>query len=74
MAKEISFEAAMSRLEEIVKSLDNGETSLSESLALFDEGSKLIEFCENKLNEAEQLVVKIRVGEDENPIEEVFGE
>lgn len=36
--KELSFEAAMSRLEEIVRSLESGTAPLDESLTMFEEG------------------------------------
>ena len=40
--KEISFEKAMERLEEIVNSLESGESPLDKSLSLFEEGVKLV--------------------------------
>jgi exodeoxyribonuclease VII small subunit len=53
---EQKFEEAMQRLEEIVKSLEEGEMPLEESLKAFEEGMKLLKFCSNKLEEAEQKV------------------
>lgn len=50
------FEKAMERLEEIVKALESGELGLDESLKIFEEGMKLVRFCEEKLNEAEKKV------------------
>ena len=50
------FEEAMQRLEEIVQGLDSGELSLEDSLKAFEEGMKLVKFCSNKLEEAEQKV------------------
>ena len=51
-----SFEAALARLEELVKTLENGEKGLDESLALFEEGVSLVRFCTEKLDSAEQKV------------------
>lgn len=59
--KEITFEAALSRLEEIVRALDSGSAPLDESLALFEEGVGLVKLCSGKLDCAEQRV-KILVG------------
>ncbi len=69
-----SFEESMARLSEIVKQLERGETSLSESLKLFEEGAALVTSCQVELDEAEQRVVKLRKGEDGNPEELPFEE
>jgi exodeoxyribonuclease VII small subunit len=39
--KELSFEQAMSRLEQIVKLLEKGDAPLEDSLSLFEEGQPL---------------------------------
>ena len=59
--KELAFEAALARLEEIVRALDGGAAPLDESLALFEEGVRLVKLCSSKLDGAEQRV-KILVG------------
>lgn len=59
--KELTFETALSRLEEIVRALDGGSAPLDESLALFEEGVGLVKLCSGKLDSAEQRV-KILVG------------
>ncbi len=59
--KELTFEAALARLEEIVRALDSGSAPLDESLALFEEGVSLVKLCSGKLDSAEQRV-KILVG------------
>ncbi len=53
---EITFEAAMTRLEEIVRALEGGNAPLDTSLALFEEGVSLVKFCNQKLDAAEQKV------------------
>ena len=53
---EKNFEEAMQRLEEIVQSLEKGDLPLEHSLKVFEEGMKLLKFCSNKLEEAEQKV------------------
>lgn len=57
--KEISFEKAMERLEEIVDSLESGECPLEESLKLFEEGVKLVKFCNSKLESVEGTIKKL---------------
>ena len=45
----ITFEQAMKRLEEIIKELEDNQTSLENSVELFQEGIKLSKICSDKL-------------------------
>ena len=69
-----SFEENITRLEEIVALLEKGDAKLSESLALFEEGTKLVKVCSDMLNEAELKVVKLQKGPDGQPVELTFAE
>lgn len=71
-AKKLSFEESVARLDDIVKHLENGNMPLSESLSMFEEGTKLISACSKMLDEAEQKVVKLKKGPDREPIELPF--
>jgi exodeoxyribonuclease VII small subunit len=51
-----NFEESLARLEQITEDLESGELSLEESLKKFDEGVKLADFCQQKLQEAQQKV------------------
>ncbi len=53
---DISFETAIKQLDEIVRSLENGDIPLDEALALFEKGVKLTEICTAKLNAAEKQI------------------
>lgn len=46
----------MASLENITAELESGDLGLEESLKRFDEGVKLAEFCNRKLDEAQQKV------------------
>ena len=70
-AKKQTFEQEIARLEEIVAALEKGDAPLADSLALFEEGTKLIAACSQELDAAEQKVVK---GPDGAPVELPFGE
>ncbi len=52
----ITFEAAMTRLEAVVRALEDGKTSLEESMKLYEEGVALVRVCSGKLDEAERRV------------------
>lgn len=61
-----SFEAALSRLEEIAARLESGETGLEESLLVFQEGMQLSAWCQKKLDAAQKklkLLVRNKAGE-----------
>lgn len=70
----MTFEQAMTRLEQIVAALESGKSTLDESLKLFEEGTKLTAFCSEQLKNAEQKIRKLtdaagdefsdRLGED----------
>ena len=66
---EITFEAAMARLEEIVRSLEVGNAPLDTSLALFEEGVSLVKFCNQKLDAAEQKVKILQRGDNGTLVE-----
>jgi len=72
--KKLTFEQQLERLEEIVSALESGEASLTDSLKLFEEGTKLISACSKQLDQAEQQVVKLMKGADGAPVELPFEE
>ena len=54
--KELKFEDAIARLEEIVTTLERGKCELDRSLELFEEGVSLVRACTEKLDSAEQKI------------------
>ena len=54
--KEPSFEEALSRLEEIVQTLEDGDAELDRTLSLFEEGVKLSKLCHKRLGSAEKKI------------------
>lgn len=59
MAEEMKYEKAISRIEEIISLLENNEIPLEESLALFEEGTKLTKLCYEKISTAKAKIVEI---------------
>ena len=68
----MTFEQNLTRLEQIVQSMESGKITLDESMELFQEGTALVRCCEKLLDEAELRVVKVLSGEDGSPREEAF--
>ena len=50
------FEAAIAELEGIVKTLEEGDLPLEQSLALYERGVQLSRFCHAKLEDAERRI------------------
>lgn len=67
-----TFEQNMSRLEQIVRTLERGEGALEESMKLFQEGTELVRTCGKLLDEAELQVTKVMTAADGSPVEGVF--
>jgi exodeoxyribonuclease VII small subunit len=76
--KDKKFEEALEELEKVVERLESGELSLEDSLAAFEEGVKLVRFCNQKLVEVEkkiELLVKDKEGKLQlKPLEDVSEE
>ena len=72
--KDKRFEEALDELEKVVERLESGELSLEGSLAAFEEGVKLVRYCNQKLTEVEkkiELLVKDKEGKLQlRPLEE----
>ena len=60
----LSFEDSISKLEEIVKDLENENITLEESMEKFELGIKLSSNCLRKLNEAEEKIEELTRSED----------
>lgn len=59
LEENISFEEALSELEEIVKKIDNGQETLEAAVNSFERGILLKNHCEKKLKEARLKIEKI---------------
>jgi exodeoxyribonuclease VII small subunit len=70
--KDMNFEDAMDRLEDIVGILQNGKLSLDESLEIFEEGISLVRQCQKKLENAEGKVTLLIKNENGEMIEKPF--
>ena len=68
MTEEINYSNAIERLEEIVQALESGGITLDETLALYEEGAKLLEFCQQELANAEGKLNEMRLSDIENKL------
>ena len=68
----LTFEASMARLEQIVRAMERGDVALDESLKLFQEGTELVRNCQKLLDDAQLQVKKIMTDANGAPVEEDF--
>ena len=66
---DMGFEEAIKKLEKIALSLENEKIELDESLKLYEEGVKLVRYC-NKLIESAERKIKVLSVNAEGEIEE----
>jgi exodeoxyribonuclease VII small subunit len=59
---ELSFEAALKELEEIVSRLEQGAVDLEDSISLYERGQALKVHCEARLKAAEGRLEKVVQG------------
>ncbi len=58
---EMSFEEALSALEEIVRQLESGRVQLEEAVSYYEKGTQLKKICEEKLKNAKARIDKLIV-------------
>ena len=69
-----TFEESVSRLEEIVRTLEGGSVSLDESLKIYKEGIELVRYCNLKLDDVEKKVKLLSVTTSGEVVEKDFEE
>ena len=70
--EDMTFEAALARLESIVRMLEGGNAALDESLSVFEEGIALVKMCNDKLEAAEQKIKILTKADDGSLVESDF--
>lgn len=63
--KSIEFETALGQLEEIADKLENGNTTLSQSIELFEQGMKISKDCNDVLQSAKLKIMTLADAESE---------
>ena len=64
--EELTYEEALSELEELVQTLETGEDDLQKTLLYFERGQVLASYCISLLDEAELKVEELLKGQDES--------
>lgn len=61
--KKYTIDTALERLNEITEKLESGEYDLDSSMKLYEEGVKLVSFCNKTLLSAKQKITELSEGE-----------
>ena len=62
--KKYTIDTALERLSEITEKLESGEYDLDSSMKLYEEGVKLVSFCNKTLLTAKQRITELSEGEN----------
>ncbi len=62
----LTFENALKQLEQKVALLEKGDLSLQDTVKLYDEATKLSEYCVNLLNNAKLKITELSKKEKQN--------
>ena len=71
--KKQTFETSLKELEKIVRRLEEGDSSLEDSLKLFEDGVKLSRECQERLNQAERRIEVLLKDENGVPVLQAIG-
>ena len=66
----MSYEQALARLDETLRSLEDGKLTLEAAIAAVARGREYLELCERKLDEARQRIESLPVHEEPMPEED----
>lgn len=72
MAKKKTFESALEQMEQIAQTLEDSQHDLSKSIALYQEGLALADFCRKELEEAKTKVTQLTLNEEGQMSEKEF--
>jgi exodeoxyribonuclease VII small subunit len=66
MASEPTFEQARDELEQVVRRLEDGGTTLEEALTLWERGEELYRLCRARLDAAEERIARLSAALEES--------
>jgi exodeoxyribonuclease VII small subunit len=66
MASEPTFEQARDELEQVVRRLEDGGTTLEEALTLWERGEELYRLCRAGLDAAEERIARLSAALEES--------
>ena len=74
MNEEIKLEAAMARLEDVLRTLEKDGVALEDALRLYEEGIRLVRVCNDRLEDAERRIKILKLSDGGEIVEEDFAD
>ncbi len=71
-AETVKLEEAMERLAQVVTALEGENTDLEQALKLYEEGVKLVQLCQGKLEDARRTIEVLKVSPEGELLREDF--
>ncbi len=68
MAKGKTLEAAFDELEETIAALEDPDVTLDESLKLYQQGVKLLKFCNDSIDKVEKKIIELKTEDEKDDI------
>jgi len=69
-----TFESALSELEGVIERLESGDLTLDSALGHFEDGVRLMRFCDARLKSAKGRLLELARGEDGELVTAILGE
>ncbi|MCB1205293.1 MAG: exodeoxyribonuclease VII small subunit [Verrucomicrobiae bacterium] len=69
-----AFEEALAQLEELVEEMESDEVPLEDLIRKYEEGTRLYQLCEQRLNEARGRIEILRKKRNGETVLETFGD
>lgn len=66
MAKTKTLETAFEELETTIAALENPDVTLDESLKLYQQGVKLLKYCNDTIDKVEKKIIELKTEDDSN--------
>ena len=66
MAKAKTLETAFEELEGTIAALENPDVTLDESLKLYQQGVKLLKYCNDSIDKVEKKIIEVKTEDDPN--------
>lgn len=66
MAKAKTLETAFEELEGTIAALENPDVTLDESLKLYQQGVKLLKYCNDSIDKVEKKIIELKTEDDSN--------
>lgn len=64
MAKAKTLETAFNELEETIAALENPDVTLDASVKLYQQGVKLLKYCNDSIDKAEKKIIELKTEDD----------